>query len=119
MKKIASLLTAAFAFTAASAQTAIELKDIGAHVGDSVRVCGIVSGGRFFAKDSLTLLNVGGLYPNQQLTILIKPAVRPLLGTPETDLKDKTVCITGKVILFHDKPEIILYAKEQLVGPAQ
>jgi hypothetical protein len=115
MKKITILLLSAFAVTAASAQTSIELKDIGAHIGDSVRVCGTVYGGRFFAKDSLTLLNVGGLYPNQLLTVLLRPEARvALTGSPETDLKDKTICVTGKVILYHDKPEIIVYRRDQV-----
>lgn len=119
MKRITALTIGCFAALAAAAQTKIELKDIAAHVGDSVLVCGSMSGGRFFAssKDSLTLLNIGGTYPNNPLTVLIRPDVRASFSeVPETALKGKNICVAGKVILYHDKPEIILYSKQQLVS---
>lgn len=117
MKKITLFLLSAFAAVAASAQTGIALKDLNAHVGDSVSVCGDVSGGRFFARDSITLLNIGGAYPNQQLTILIRPEARASFEqAPETLFKDKNICVSGKVILYHDKPEIIVYTRQQLTA---
>jgi hypothetical protein len=41
--------------------------------------------------------------------------VRMKLGyAPEQQLKDKNVCVLGKVVLYKDKPEIIVYSISQL-----
>jgi micrococcal nuclease len=57
----------------------------------------------------LTLINVDGNYPNHSLTIMIKDADRKKFSyPPETFLKDKKIVVTGKVIEYKDKPEIIL-----------
>ena len=117
MKKLRVLALCAFMLNTASAQTSVELKDLGAHVGDSVTVCGTIYSARFFSasKDSLTLLNMGAAYPNQLLTILIRPGLRGAFAkAPEEAFRNKMVCVSGKVILYHDKPEIILYQRAQI-----
>ena len=46
---------------------------------------------------------------------MIPKDVRIKMGTtPEIELKDKNVCVTGKVILFKEKPEIIINDAAQL-----
>jgi hypothetical protein len=118
MKKILSLAVTTFLSSLVFAQVQINLKDAARYNGDSVVVCGKVFGGRFFSdsKDSLTLLNVGAAYPNQQLTLVIRPEVRKrFTGAPETLFKDKSVCIFGKVSMYNDKPQIILYREDQIM----
>lgn len=86
-------------------------------IGDSIEVCGKIYGGRFFetSNGSPTLLNMGAAYPSSPLTIMIPGKVRSQLGyVPEQQLKDKNVCVQGRVILFKDKPEIIVYSISQL-----
>ncbi|MFN0082876.1 MAG: hypothetical protein ACKVOM_10200 [Ferruginibacter sp.] len=86
-------------------------------IGDSIRVCGKIYGGRFFetSNGSPTLLNMGAAYPASPLTIMIPGDVRIKLGyAPEQKLKDKNVCVLGKVILFKEKPEIIVYSISQI-----
>ena len=34
---------------------------------------------------------------------------------PEVFFKDKEVCVTGKIILYKDKPEIVVYEEKQIV----
>ncbi len=87
------------------------------HIGDSVTVCGSVDGGKFLenANRQPTLLDMGGAYPNQALTLLIWGVNRSHFSyKPEEALKGKEVCVTGKIILFKDKPEIILDAETQV-----
>jgi len=76
-----------------------------------------VYGGRFFetSNGSPTLLNMGAVYPASPITIMIPGDVRAKMGyAPELQLKDKNVCVLGKVILFKEKPEIIVYNISQI-----
>jgi hypothetical protein len=87
------------------------------HVGDSVTVCGSVDGGKYLenAHGQPTLLDMGGAYPNQALTLLIWGDNRSHFSyEPEDALRGKEVCVTGKIILFKDKPEIILDSEAQV-----
>ena len=118
MKKIASLVIAILFSFASFAQTEIKLEEVGKHVGDSVKICAKIYGGIFLdrSKDTPTFLNVGGAYPNNPLTIVIWTDLRKEFEQkPEEFYKDKNVCIFGKITLFKDKPQIILYSKSQLV----
>ena len=118
MKQTSLLLIALCCAMASFAQTEIKLEDVSKHVGDSVKVCGKIYGGIFLerVKDTPTFLNVGGTYPNNPLTIVIWADVRKTLEEkPEEFYKDKTVCIFGKITLYKDKPQIVLYNKNQLV----
>jgi hypothetical protein len=57
----------------ATSQTLIKSEDVSKHVNDSITVCGKVAGGRYMdqSQSGLTLLNVGGAFPNQVFTIAI------------------------------------------------
>ena len=85
----------------------------------SVRcVCGKIFTTRYFAdsKDPITLLNMGAAFPNQQLTVMITAEARKeFKEAPETFYKDKNICVTGKVIIYKDKPEIIINHADQLM----
>lgn len=100
----------------ASAQT-LTPEEAAKRVGDSITVCGKIYGGRYFetSNGSPTLLNMGAAYPASPLTIMIPGDVRSKLGyIPEADLKDKDICVHGRVILFKDKPEIVVYDVSQI-----
>lgn len=102
----------------AYSQTTIALENVSKHVGDSVKVCGVVRGGRFLeqTKNSPTLLNVGAAFPNQLLTVVIWSDVRKQFEqAPEELFKDKEICIVGKVELYKEKPQIVLRRKEQIL----
>ena len=92
-----------------------ELKD---HIGDSVKVKGKIFGVRYFesAKNSPTLINVGGAYPNQVYTIVIFGDVRKKLGFDPEESKHAggTAIVTGKVELYRDKPQIVITDPAQL-----
>jgi hypothetical protein len=101
------------------AQKEIKIEEVKDHVGDSVKVTGMVSGIRYLegAKNSPTFVNVGGVYPNQLLTIVVWGNVRKDF---KIDLSDKkyTQCkaqIAGKIELYKDKPQIVITDPSQLV----
>ena len=97
-----------------SAQTEVKAEDAKNHVGETVRVCTVIYGGRFIESDSLTLLNAGGAYPNQFLTIVIRGNARNEFNKPEEYYKGSHVCITGTITLYRDKPQIEVTAKDQI-----
>lgn len=116
MKKISTLLLFIPFFQSSSAQT-FTAEQASKKVGDSIKVCDKIYGGRFFetSKGSPTLLNMGAAYPASPLTIMIPEEVRIKMGyAPEQQLKDKNVCVVGRVVLFKEKPEIIVYDLAQL-----
>jgi hypothetical protein len=95
----------------------VKAEDAAKHIGETVKVCGKVFGGKFFetSDKAPTLLNVGAPFPNSPFTIMIPKEVRLKMGTqPEIELKDKNVCVTGKIILFKEKPEIVISDATQL-----
>lgn len=112
------LLVAILPFaTIAYSQKVIKLEDLSKHVGDTVKVCGKVYGIRYLeqAKNSPTLINIGGAYPNQKLTIVIFGTVRKTFEkTPEELFADKEVCVTGKVELYKGKEQIVIASKEYI-----
>jgi hypothetical protein len=114
------MVIAAMLFTAIAAQAQKEIKteELSQHVGDSVTVCTKIYGGIFLERStgSPTLLNAGGSYPNAPLTVVIwADARQKFKEAPEVFYKDKDVCITGKIILYKDKPEIVVYDEKQMV----
>jgi len=116
MKKLYIIAFFIAAAQLASAQT-FSPEDAARKVGDSITVCGKIFGGRYFetSKGSPTLLNMGAAFPASPITIMIPGDVRSKLGyIPEAELKDKNICVRGRVILFKDKPEIVIYNASQL-----
>lgn len=117
MKKIFTFLLFSFSCYFISAQT-FSAGQAAKKVGDSIKICDKIYGGRFFetSKGSPTLLNMGAAYPASPLTIMIPGEVRIKMGyAPELQLKDKNVCVMGRVILFKEKPEIIIYNISQIL----
>ncbi|MEO7306941.1 MAG: hypothetical protein ABIR78_10135 [Ferruginibacter sp.] len=117
MKQILFSFFAFFVISIAHAQTTIKLDEVSQHIGDSVTVCGKVSDMRYFesSKNKPTFLNMGARYPNQQLTVVIWENIRTQFSGKVDDLKDKEICITGRIILYKEKPEIVIERPGQIV----
>jgi hypothetical protein len=99
------------------AQVTIKLADVSNHIGDSVKVCGKVGGIRYMetAKDQPTLINMGAAYPNQLLTVVIfSEARKEFEKAPEELFNYKDICITGKIELYKDKPQIVVKHTAQI-----
>jgi hypothetical protein len=110
MKRLIILTSVALLFAfSASAQKMIAAKDAAQHVGETVTVCGKVFSTKLLSPSNMVFLDLGGYHPNQLLTIVIKGEDRSKFkGQPEDDYKDKNICITGTIIDFKGKPEIVL-----------
>jgi len=111
---IAGLLC--FSITAI-AQKEIKIEDIRNHVGDSVKLMAEIYSGKYFetTANTPTFLNVGGGYPNPPLTLVIWGDVRSKFkNAPEIFYPGKKEWITGKVELYKNKPQIVIYNTNQI-----
>lgn len=80
----------------------------GGDAGDTT-FCDVVSGSKVFEGSGMILLNLGGEYPNQKMTVVIKAKDRDKFPvSPEVAFKDKRICVKGKVIDYNGKPEIVV-----------
>lgn len=96
------------------AQQEIKIDDAKDHVGEFVKICTKIYGGKYFEKDSLTLLNAGAPYPQSPLTIIIRGNARNEFKRPEIYYNGTEVCLTGKIELYKDKPRIEVTSKNQI-----
>lgn len=90
--------------------------DAAHHVGETATVCGVVASGKFDAdlRSQPTFLDFDKPYPDQVFTVVIFGSDRKKFGTPETALRDKRICVTGKIQDRNGLPEIILNDPKQL-----
>ena len=118
MKKLWLALVFGSLASLVQGQTQVKLEDIKKHVGDSVSVCGKVFSTRYLesANNAPTLINLGGVYPNELLTVVIYGEHRgKFKDKPEDAWKDKTICITGRVTDYRGKPQILVTRAEQVI----
>ena len=113
------ILLAIILFTAqvTFAQKTIDINEAINKVGDTVTICTKIFGGRFMenSKGSPTLLNAGASYPNSPLTIVVTGDARKLFDfKPEEYYKDKSICVTGVIELYKEKPQIVVTKKSQI-----
>ena len=118
MKKIFITISLFFTGSLAFAQQEIKIEDAAKHEGDSVTICTKIFGGRYFENSNRapTLLNAGAKYPDAPLTIVIFGESRAnFKNKPEEFYTDKNVCVTGRIVIYKGKPEMILTKEEQII----
>ncbi|MDB5199255.1 MAG: hypothetical protein JWO92_1218 [Chitinophagaceae bacterium] len=101
----------------ASAQQEIKIEEAKNHLGDSVKICTKIFGGKYLenSKGTPTFLNAGANYPNAPLTLVIwADARKDFKNKPEEYYTGKEVCVTGRIELFRDKPQIVINRDEQI-----
>lgn len=86
----------------------IKLTDVSNNIGKLVTVTGKVYG----IKDakSMILVNVGAVYPNQTLTVVLKDAAKDLASK----IDGKQITVTGEIIEYKGRPEIIVKNASQI-----
>ncbi len=115
MKKPVVLFLFGLFALAASAQQRLPVEEAAKHEGDSVTICAKVFGGKYLEKSGVTLLNVGGKYPDAPLTLVIKDENRAAFSNkPEEYYNGKQVCFIGKIRMFKGKPEVELYSEKAI-----
>lgn len=107
--KLIIVLALLFAGLKTFAQTKINAKEAAKHLNEKVMVCDQIFGGKYLSGADLTLIDVGGSHPNEQLTLVIKGDDRKKFSSPPEEVfKNKKVCITGQIIDYKGKPEIMI-----------
>ncbi|MDB5129794.1 S1/P1 nuclease [Mucilaginibacter sp.] len=94
--------------TAGTAKT-IDVKDAASHLNETVTLTAKVYGSKEFS--SMILVNVGAAYPDSPLTIVLRGDAKAL----STQINGKTITVTGQVIDYKGKPEIVVTDKKQII----
>jgi hypothetical protein len=111
MKKILIIAIMIMLFAAAAnGQQHFSAEGFKNNLGKTGTLCDTVYTLRVFS-DTLTLLNMGGAYPNQKYTIAIKGNKIKL---PWDQLKNKPVCVTGVFEMYKGRPEIEITDPEKI-----
>lgn len=101
----------------AYAQKEIKVEEARENIGDTVKVCSKIFDGKFdeHAKGSPTYLYLSPNNADATLSLVIWGERRKYFDyKPEKDLKEREVCVTGKVELLKDKPVIIVEKQSQI-----
>ncbi len=97
----------------AKSQTTVAIKDVVNHVGKEVTLCDSVYSAR--SLDNLSLLNLGGSFPKEVITIVVFKADRSKFEKDPVNLfENKRICVTGKVTLYKEKLQIVVNDPKQL-----
>ena len=87
------------------------------HIGETNTICGVVASTRYLESTSSkpTLLNFDRPFPNHTFTVVIPEASRARFKQiPEALFRGKTVCVTGPIIDYRGKPEIVVEDPSQI-----
>ena len=109
MKKLLLFLTL-ICLTQFSFSQTVPLDSVQFYEGKTITVCSKVQS-TFLTKGEkkTTYINFGKPYPNQTFTVVIfESDLKNFSYSPVEYLKDKNVCITGTIMLYKEKPQIVL-----------
>jgi len=112
MKKILlTNLAILFLTTAVLAQKgSFSAAEFNKNLGKAETLCDTVYSLRIFS-DTLTLLNMGGAYPNQKYTVAVRGNK---INLDWTNIKGKPLCVTGVFIMYKERPEIVVTEPDQI-----
>ena len=96
----------------ATAKT-IDIHDAANHYNEYVQVSAKVYG--YKALDNMTLVNLGAAYPDQLLTIVLRGDAKDAYNGWD----GQTISVTGKIVSYKDKPEIVVTDPKQVVVAKQ
>ena len=83
------------------------------HVGEIATVTDRVEGVHQSGRGNI-FLNMGGKYPNEAFTAWIPSASAGQFSNPQ-QYEGKTVAVSGKITLYHGKPEIQVTNVSQII----
>jgi DNA/RNA endonuclease YhcR with UshA esterase domain len=99
----------------ATAQTKIPAKDAAKHLNETVTISDKVYSTKLIENTNMVLLDLGGEHPNQYLTVVIRGEDRSKFNSrPEEYYKGREVIVTGKLIDYRGKPEIVVSSPDDL-----
>lgn len=116
MKHLTFLLFLTFSTLSFAQSAVVALDDIRNHIGKTVTVCAEVKSTYKTNDHHHSLLNMGDVYPDQKLTIVIlEKHLKNFSYIPVEYLAGKTICVTGEVMLFKGKPQIKVKRASEIV----
>jgi DNA/RNA endonuclease YhcR with UshA esterase domain len=83
------------------------------HVGEIATITDRVDGVHQSGKGNM-FLNMGGKYPDQAFTAFIPSSSAGQFSNPQ-QYEGRTVSVSGKITLYHGKPEIIVTNTSQII----
>jgi micrococcal nuclease len=96
-----------------SAQKLVAAKDAAKHIGKKITICDKVYNTKL--ESGVTWLYLGGDYPHQLLTVMIKSTgISKFKGYAEADYRGKDICVTGVVVNYKGKPKIVVSSPKQI-----
>ncbi len=112
MKKIIIVFIASLSTTfATKAQdTKFSVPEFSKKLGKTATLCDTVYSLKI-VNDTLTLLNMGGVYPNQKYTVAVRGNK---VNLNWAILKGKPLCVTGVFIMYKERPEIEVTEPDQI-----
>jgi hypothetical protein len=96
----------------------VPIAEVGQHVGQVARVCGVVASAAHFASVTgrPTFLNLDRPYPDQLFTVVIWGSNRSRFESPPEQLFDgKSICVIGRIDTYRGKPQIVVEDPAQIV----
>jgi micrococcal nuclease len=86
------------------------------HLNQTATVCGKVVGTRYLdqSANKFTFLNFDKTYPDSPFTAVIPGENHAKFGEPEKTYLEKNICVTGKIVEYNKKPEIIVTEPSQI-----
>ncbi|HTH82010.1 MAG TPA: hypothetical protein VL490_03695 [Mucilaginibacter sp.] len=97
--------------SALKAQQKTEPVDLKKSIGKVITLCDTVYSLRIF-NDTLTLINMGGNYPNQKFTVVVKGNK---VSLDWVNLKHKNLCVTGVLELYKNTLQIVAFEPDKIV----
>ena len=88
----------------------ININEIESYIDKDVKICTKVFGIKQLTSGSKpTFINCGAAYPNSPLTIVILfEDLENFKENPANFYDGKNICVTGKLIMYKGKPEIVV-----------
>lgn len=111
MRKILFIILFSSAFACgASAQEKFNLNFFVSHVGKKITLCDTCYSFKIL-NDTVTMLNMGGRYPDQKFTVVVTGHEIQL----NTDsIVGKYICVTGDASVYKGRPEVMIYHPNQI-----
>ena len=97
-------------------QNTVSADSLAYYEGQFIRVCATVTGTHVSTgKSETTFINFGEPFPNNSFSLVIfHKDAETFSYKPAEFLKNKNICITGRVKMFKGKPEIIINNEKQI-----
>jgi len=111
---VASLFGAIAALAIAQTSVTYTAAEAAKHVGETATITDRVDGVHQSGKGNI-FLNMGGKYPNQAFTAFIPSSSAGQFSNPQ-QYEGRTVSVSGKITLYHGKPEIVVNSPSQVTA---